>query len=93
MPTPPHLTPAPRPQARVLVVDDVPANLDIFFHLLADEGVNVMVATSGAQALEVVAMIASRMLAARTLNVLFLMAPWSGQTRTEPRMNPPAQRL
>ena len=50
----PH-TPTPGPPARVLVVDDTPANIDVLIDMLGDGEFEVMVATSGAQALDVVA--------------------------------------
>lgn len=39
----------------VLAVDDIPENIDVLFHLLEDEGVDLRVALSGRQALDVVA--------------------------------------
>ena len=48
-------TPAPGAPARVLVVDDTPANIDVIIDMLDGEEFEVMVATSGAQALDVVA--------------------------------------
>ena len=50
----PH-TPAPGPPAEILVVDDTPANIDVLIDMLGDGEFEVMVATSGAQALDVVA--------------------------------------
>ncbi|MBT7455336.1 MAG: response regulator [Gemmatimonadetes bacterium] len=48
-------TPTPEPPARILVVDDTPENIDVLIDMLSGEAFEVMVATSGAQALEVVA--------------------------------------
>lgn len=39
--------------ARILIVDDVPANLDVLSQSLEDDGYNVLVATNGEMALEV----------------------------------------
>ena len=50
----PH-TPTPRPPTRILVVDDTLENIDVLIDMLGGEAFEVMVATSGAQALEVVA--------------------------------------
>ena len=46
--------PPSQPPPRVLVVDDTPANLDVLIDLLDGEGIEVMIATGGAQALDVV---------------------------------------
>jgi len=40
---------------KILIVDDVPANLDVLFQSLESEGYDIMVATDGASALEVAA--------------------------------------
>ncbi len=40
--------------AKILIVDDVPANLDVLYQTLEGENVHVQVATSGEKALEVV---------------------------------------
>jgi CheY-like chemotaxis protein len=39
---------------KILVVDDVPANIDVLYQLLQTQGVNVLAATSGEQALAVI---------------------------------------
>lgn len=38
---------------KILVVDDVPSNIDVLYQLLDAQGVNVLVSTSGEPALEV----------------------------------------
>ena len=55
MSSPTDHTPTPGPPARILVVDDTPENIDVLIDMLGGEAFEVMVATSGAQALEVVA--------------------------------------
>lgn len=41
---------------KILVVDDVPSNIDVLYQLLDAQGVNVLVSTSGEPALEVLEM-------------------------------------
>ena len=48
------MTTPPSNPPRVLVVDDTPANLDVLIDTLDEQGIEVMVATGGVQALEVV---------------------------------------
>lgn len=43
-----------RPRARVLVVDDMPANVDLMSRLLAREGYDVVTASDGEQALQMI---------------------------------------
>ena len=46
---------APMPEARILVVDDVPQNVRLLEAILAPRGYDVLAATSGLQALEMIA--------------------------------------
>ena len=52
--TPSDSTTTPVP-LRVLVVDDTPANIGIVINMLADEGLEVQIATGGEKALELIA--------------------------------------
>ncbi|NVE00129.1 PAS domain-containing protein [Massilia sp. BJB1822] len=47
---------APRPRARVLIVDDAPAHLCQLTHLLAEQNYTVLVANSGADAMQFMAL-------------------------------------
>ena len=41
--------------ARILIVDDTPANIGLVINMLADEGLEVQIATGGEKALELIA--------------------------------------